>query len=104
MLGLCGYVGFSPVVGGALSSCSVQASYAGFFCCGALALGCKGFSSCGVWTQWLQFSALEPRLNTYGPPASLLLGIWNLPRPGIEPTSPSLANGFFTTEFPSGKP
>ena len=27
---------------------------------------------------------------------------WNLPRSGIEPTSPALAGGFFTTE-PPGK-
>jgi len=29
--------------------------------------------------------------------------MWDLPGPGIEPTSPALAGGFFTTE-PSGKP
>ena len=29
--------------------------------------------------------------------------MWNLPRSGIEPMSPALAGGFFTTE-PSGKP
>ena len=28
---------------------------------------------------------------------------WDLPDPGIEPTSPALAGGFFTSE-PSGKP
>ena len=28
--------------------------------------------------------------------------MWNLPRPGIEPVSPALAGGFFTTE-PPGK-
>ena len=28
---------------------------------------------------------------------------WNLPDPGIEPTSPAFAGRFFTTE-PSGKP
>ena len=29
--------------------------------------------------------------------------MWDLPRPGIEPVSPALADGFFTTE-PPGKP
>ena len=29
--------------------------------------------------------------------------MWDLPRPGIEPVSPALAGGFFTTE-PPGKP
>lgn len=32
----------------------------------------------------------------------LLCGLWDLPRPEIEPVSPTLASGFFTTE--SGKP
>ena len=30
----------------------------------------------------------------------LLRGMWDLPRPGIEPMSPALAGGFFTTESP----
>ena len=30
-------------------------------------------------------------------------GVWDLPRPGIKPTSPALAGGFFTTD-PPGKP
>ena len=33
----------------------------------------------------------------------LLQGTWDLPRPGIEPTSPALAGRIFSTE-PSGKP
>ena len=33
----------------------------------------------------------------------LLCGMWDLPRPGIEPMSPTLAGGFFTSELP-GKP
>ena len=33
----------------------------------------------------------------------MLCRMWNLPGPGIEPVSPALAGGFFTTE-PSGKP
>ena len=30
--------------------------------------------------------------------------MWDLPEPGIEPMSPSLAGGFFTTEPISGNP
>ena len=41
-------------------------------------------SSCGTW-------------------ARLLLHMWDLPRPGIEPVSLALAGRFFTTE-PPGKP
>ena len=35
--------------------------------------------------------------------AYLFHGMWDFPRPGIEPTSLALAGGFFTTE-PPGKP
>ena len=35
--------------------------------------------------------------------AQLLCGMWDLPRSGVEPVSPALAGGFFTTE-PPGKP
>ena len=42
-----------------------------------------GFSSCGTWAQ-------------------LLRGMWDLPRPGIEPMSPALAGGFQST-VPPGK-
>ena len=34
------------------------------------------------------------RLSSCGAQAQLLLGMWNLPRPGIEPMSPALAGGF----------
>ena len=43
-----------------------------------------GLSSCGSW-------------------ALLLHGMWDLPRPGLEPMSPALAGGFLTTA-PPGKP
>ena len=82
---------------------------------------CKGF----LWLQCVVFSlrgllllqsmgsrvyglrsfsskALEHRLNSWGPRAQLLCGMCHLPRPGIEPMSPALAGGFFTTE-PPGK-
>ena len=55
-----------------------------------------GLSSCGS-------QALEHRLSGCGIPAWLLHGLRDLPGPGIEPVSPALAGGFFTTESP-GKP
>ena len=41
-------------------------------------------SSCGTWAQ-------------------LLHGMWDLPRPGLDPVSPASAGGFLTT-VPPGKP
>ena len=43
------------------------------------------------------------RLSSCGSWAQLLLGMWDLPRPRIEPMSPILVGGLFTTE-PPGKP
>ena len=51
---------------------------------------CTGFSSCGTWAQQLWCTGLVFR------------GMWDLPRPGIEPVSPALAGGFLTTA-PPGK-
>ena len=80
-----------------LSSCGAQASHCGdFSCCRAQALGHVGFSSCGS-------QALKHRLNSRGAQVQLLHGMWDLPRPGMEPVSAALAGGFFTTE-PPGKP
>ena len=45
---------------------------------------------------------LEHRLNSCGAQTYLLRDLWNLPRPGIEPLSPALADGFFASE-PPGK-
>ena len=60
-------------------------------CCGAWALGMRasvvvahGLSSCGIRAQ-------------------LLLAMWDLPGPGLEPVCLALAGGFLTTE-PQGKP
>ena len=52
-----------------------------------------GFSSCGT-------RALERRLSSCGARAWLLRGMWDLPRPGLEPVSPSLAGGFPITVLP----
>ena len=70
-------------------------------CCRARALGTQAsvvvacrLSSCGSL-------ALERRLSSCGAQAWLLRGMWDLPRPGLEPMSPALAGGFLTTA-PSG--
>ena len=43
------------------------------------------------------------RLSTCGSRAQLLRGMWDLPRPGLEPVSPALA-GRFSTTVPPEKP
>ena len=43
------------------------------------------------------------RLSNCGSWAQLLCGMWDLPRPGLEPVSPALAGRFSTTVLP-GKP
>ena len=43
------------------------------------------------------------RLSSCGSWAQLLRGMWDLPRPGLEPMSPALAGKFLTTA-PPGKP
>ena len=43
------------------------------------------------------------RLSSCGSRAQLLHGIWEFPRPGLEPVSPALA-GRFSTTAPPGKP
>ena len=43
------------------------------------------------------------RLSNCGSQAHLLRGMWDLPRPGLEPVSPALAGRFSTTASP-GKP
>ena len=52
-----------------------------------------GLSSCGS-------RALEQRLSSCGTWASLPRGMWDLPRPGLEPMSPALAGRFLTTVPP----
>ena len=78
----------------------------------------RAFSSCGKWRPL--FSAVRGpftiaaslvaehrlqtrRLSSCGSRAQLLRGMWDLPRPGLEPVSPALAGGFSTPE-PPGKP
>ena len=43
------------------------------------------------------------KLSNCGSQAQLLRGMWDLPRPGLEPMSPALT-GRFSTTAPPGKP
>ena len=78
----------------------------------------RAFSSCGKWGS-LFIAVRRPltitaslvvehrlqtrRLSSCGSRAQLLHGMWDLPRPGLEPVSPALA-GRFSTTAPPGKP
>ena len=78
----------------------------------------RAFSSCGKWRP-LSIAVRGPltivaslvaehrlqtrRLSNCGSRAQLLCGMWDLPRPGLEPVSPALA-GRFSIAAPPGKP
>ena len=87
------------------------------FRCGGHASHCGGFSCCKTRALGMQASvvvarglssygsqALEHRLSSCGAWVQLLCGMWDLPRPGIEPVSPALAGGFLTTVPPGKSP
>ena len=78
----------------------------------------RAFSSCGKWGPLFiavhgpltiaaslvaEHKLQMRRLSICGSRAQLLRGMWDLPRPGLEPVSPTLAGGFSTTA-PPGKP
>ena len=78
----------------------------------------RAFSSCGKWGPPLiavrgpltiaaslvaEHRLQTRRLSNCGSRAQLLRGMWDLPRPGLEPVSPALAGRLSTTE-PPGKP
>ena len=78
----------------------------------------RAFSSCGKWGPLFivvrgpltitaslvtEHRLQTRRLSNCGSRAQLLRGMWDLPRPGLEPMSPALAGGFSTTA-PPGKP
>ena len=78
----------------------------------------RAFSSCGKWGPLFiavrglltitaslvaQHRLQTRRLSNCGSWAQLLRGMWDLPRPGLEPVSPALA-GRFSTTAPPGKP
>ena len=78
----------------------------------------RAFSSCGKWGP-LFITVRGPltivaslvaehrlqmrRLSNCGSRAKSLHGMWDPPRPGLEPVSPALA-GRFSTTAPPGKP
>ena len=83
-----------------------------------LRLCARAFSSCGKWGPLFitvrrpltiaAFLVAEHRLQTHrlsscGSWAQLLRGMWDLPRPGLEPASPALA-GRFSPTAPPGSP
>ena len=100
--------------------------YLFIFGCVGSSVRARAFSSCGKWgplfiaVRGPLFIAVRGpltiaaslvaehrlqtrRLSSCGSRAQLLRGMWDLPRPGLEPVSPALAGRFSTTE-PPGKP
>ena len=96
------------------------------FGCAGSSVRARAFSSCGKWgplfiaVRGPLFIAVRGPLTVAAPPvaghrlqtrrlsncgsrAQPLRGIWDPPRPGLEPVSPALA-GRFSTTAPSGKP
>ena len=78
----------------------------------------RAFSSCGKWGPLLitvrrpltttaslvaEHRLQTRRLSNCGSRAQSLRGMWDPPRPGLEPVSPALA-GRFSTTAPPGKP
>ena len=78
----------------------------------------RAFSSCGKWgplfitVRWpliivaslvVEHRLQTRRLSSCGSQAQLLRGMWDLPRPGLEPVSSALA-GRLSTTAPPGKP
>ena len=78
----------------------------------------RAFSSCGRWGPLFivvrgpltiaaslvaEHGLQTHRLSNCGSRALSLRGMWDLPRPGLEPVCPALA-GRFSTTAPPGKP
>ena len=78
----------------------------------------RAFSSCGEWgplfitvrgpltitaSPVAEHKLQTRRLSSCGSRAQPLRGLWDLPRPGLEPVSPALA-GRVSTTAPPGKP
>ena len=89
-----------------------------YFSCVGSSFRARAFSSCSKWGP-LFIAVLGPltitappvaghrlqtrRLSSCGSRAQLFRGMWDLPRPGLEPVSPALA-GRLSTTAPPGKP
>ena len=78
----------------------------------------RALSSCGKWgplfitvrgpltiaaSPVAEHRLQSCRLSSCGSRAQMLCGMWDLPRPGLEPVSPALA-GRLSTTAPPGKP
>ena len=85
-----------------------------YFCAGSSLL-CVGYSLvtvCGLLSWWFLLRATSSGAQWASVVAALLglsscgawvfwpCGMWDLPRPEMEPVSPALAGGFLTTEPP----
>ena len=92
--------------------------YLFIYVCVGLRFCARAFSSCGKWgplfiavrgpliivaSLFAEHRLQMRRLSNCGSRAQLLCGMWDLPRPGLEPASPALA-GRFSTTAPPGKP
>ena len=100
--------------------------YLFIFDCVGSSVRARALPSCGKWAPLLiavrgplfiavrgPFTIAAPpiaghrlqtrRLSSCGSRAQLLRGMWDPPRPGLEPVSPALA-GRFSTTAPPGKP
>ena len=86
---------------GLFSSCGVQASHWWLLLLQSTASRVCGFQQ--LQHTGSAVAALKLQSSSCGILAYLPLGMWDLPGPGIKPTSPALAGRFFTTE-PPGKP
>ena len=79
----------------------------------------RAFSSCGKWGPFFiavrgpltiaaslvaEHRLQTRRLSSCGSRAQLLRGMWDLPRPGLEPVSAALAGRFSTTAPHQGSP
>ena len=69
---------------------------------GYSSLRCTGFSLRWPPLLW-SMGSRRAGFSSCGSRAQLLRGMWDLPRPGLEPMSPALAGRFSTTALP-GKP
>ena len=84
--------------------CGVQAPHhGGLSCCGARALGAWAPAAIAHRPSSCGSRAPERRLSSCGAQAQLLRGMWDPPRPELEPVPPALAGGLPTT-VPPGKP
>ena len=75
--------------------CSPRASPCG-------GLPCRSAPALGAWALAIAACGVERRFGSCGSWASLLLGLWDLPRPGIQPVSPALVGELLFT-LPPGK-